>query len=61
MTDEEATAAFIAEQQQSKNDGNDQEGHHTLADEFVSEILKQHGFPKLAAAYDEASRFFWYS
>lgn len=57
MTDEEAVTAFHKELEGSC----DYEEEHGSGDGFVSKILKEHGFPKLAEAYDEKCQHWWYS
>jgi len=58
MTDEEAVAAFHADQATIKSDA---EGKHGGGDMFVAEILRTHGFPLLAAAYEKEAEDWWYA
>ncbi len=58
MTDEEAVTAFKLEQAAIQSDA---EGKHGGGDAFVAEVLRQHGFPLLAAAYDEERADWWYA
>lgn len=58
MTDDEACAAFAKELDECHTDA---EGLHATGDAFVAKILRQHGFPKLADAYDAERKDWWYS
>ena len=53
MTDEEAVKAFQKEIIDCKSDA---EGKHDTGDCFVSDILREHGFPLLAAEYNKQKK-----
>lgn len=58
MTDEEAVKAFEKEQDESIDDT---EIAHGVGDEFVAQILQDHGFSKLAGVYRRAQNTWWYA
>lgn len=60
MTDEEATLAFKTALGEASRKC-DAEGLHGIGDDFVANILKAHGFPKLARAYEKECADWWYA
>lgn len=58
MTDDEAVTAFKAEM---ANVQGDQEGEHGAGDAFIEKVMREHGFPRLADAYRDQSKDWWYA
>ena len=59
MTDDQAVVAFIAAV--DKDPEYDRELQHRNGDEFISEVLQQAGFPKLASVYNTARKSWWFA
>jgi len=58
MTDDEAATAMNELAQRYIGDTEDAHGR---GDDLVAEVLRKHGFPKLADAYDSARQTWWYA
>ena len=50
----------LAKELESKMCG-DEEIDHSVADDFLCDVLRQEGFEKLAATFESLSQGFWYA